>query len=101
MSDTLLHGYLPEREVAAQRGIALRTLRLERQRGNGPAYVKTGRLILYPIERFRQWLLANEVQPARAQPAAAPKPPPAPRTLRREAAPIAARKRQREFEATS
>ena len=43
MGNELLSGYLPEREVAAQREISLRTLRLERQRGNGPPYVKTGR----------------------------------------------------------
>lgn len=101
MSGELFEGYIDEDGVATQRKLKPRTLRLERQLGKGPPWVRVGRLILYPIDGFREWLRANEVQPVRAQPAAAPKPPPAPRTLRREAAPIAPRKRQREFETTS
>ena len=32
----LLEGYVSEREMASERGITLRTLRLERQGGDGP-----------------------------------------------------------------
>jgi hypothetical protein len=68
MSDGLLAGYLPEREVAAQRGIALRTLRLERQRAGGAPWVRVGRGVYYSVDAFREWLRANEQQPVRRTP---------------------------------
>ena len=63
---TILAGYAPEDEIAKARGIGKRTLRVERQRGMGPPFVKIGKQILYPIEGFRNWLKANERHPVRS-----------------------------------
>ena len=48
-SSELLDGYTPEDQMAKARGVATRTLRAERQRGDGPPWVKMGKQILYPI----------------------------------------------------
>jgi hypothetical protein len=61
----ILAGYAPEDQIAEARGVVKRTLRLERQRGSGPPFVKMGKQILYPIEGFRDWLKANERHPVR------------------------------------
>jgi hypothetical protein len=65
-SSTILAGYAPEEEIAAARGVGKRTLRAERQRGDGPPFIKLGKQILYPIEGFRAWLKANERHPVRS-----------------------------------
>jgi len=62
----ILAGYAPEDEIAEARGVGKRTLRAERQRGDGPPYVKMGKLTLYPIEGFRDWLKSNERHPVRS-----------------------------------
>ena len=49
-----------EREVAEARCIALRTLRAERQRGDGPPWIKISRSIYYPEAGFREWLKSIE-----------------------------------------
>ena len=59
-------GFMLEQKMAQQRGKSLRTMRLERQRGEGPPYVKDGRQILYPIAGYREWLAANLRRPVRA-----------------------------------
>jgi hypothetical protein len=55
-SNALFAGYLTEEEVASQRGRSIRTLRTERQRGDGPPWLRLGGLrrskILYPVEGF-------------------------------------------------
>jgi hypothetical protein len=66
ISNPLLAGYLTEDEYAAQRRKTKRTLRAERQRGDGPPYVKDGKSILYPIDGSRAWLKAMERQPVRS-----------------------------------
>lgn len=66
-ADGLLEGYVSEHEMAEERCIALRTLRAERQRGDGPTWVKITKQIFYPIEGFRAWLKAIEQRPARAR----------------------------------
>jgi hypothetical protein len=63
----VLEGYLSEAEMAHQRGKGLRTLRLERQRGDGPPYTRDGRDVLYPIDGFRAWLKAGERQAVRGR----------------------------------
>jgi hypothetical protein len=69
-SDTLtvdpLAGYLPEAGMAQARKLTPRTLRAERQRGNGPPYVKDGQKIYYPLAGFREWLKSRECQPVRS-----------------------------------
>jgi len=62
----IFDGYVTDREMAAQRGITPRTLRDERQRGNGPPFVRDRRTILYPIAGYRDWLRSNEQRPVRS-----------------------------------
>ena len=69
-ANCLLDGYVSESEMAEARGIALRTLRAERQRGDGPPWVKITKQIFYPVEGFRVWLKLIEQRPARARKAA-------------------------------
>jgi hypothetical protein len=65
-SSELLDGYTPEENMAKARGVTARTLRAERQRGDGPPWVKMGKQVLYPNDGFRNWLKANERRPVRA-----------------------------------
>jgi hypothetical protein len=60
-----LAGYLPEDQIAEKRRVSKRTLRSERQRGDGPPYVKLGKQIYYPLDGFRNWLKSCERQPVR------------------------------------
>lgn len=62
-----LAGYLPEDQIAEKRKVSKRTLRSERQRGEGPPYVKDGKRIYYPLDGFRDWLKARTHQPIRAR----------------------------------
>jgi hypothetical protein len=62
----LLDDYIPETEMADVRGVKPRALRAERQRGEGPPYVKVNRRVLYPAPGFRDWLKSIEQRPARA-----------------------------------
>jgi hypothetical protein len=64
-SSELLDGYTPEDQMAKARGLAVRTLRAERHRGDGPPWVKMNRQVLYPNQGFRDWLKANERRPVR------------------------------------
>ena len=65
-SSELLDGYTPEVQMGKARGVTVRTLRAERQRGDGPPWVKMGKQVLYPNDGFRNWLKANERRPVRA-----------------------------------
>jgi len=65
--DTLLAGYITEPDMARARGVVPRTLRAERQRGDGPPYVTLDRRIYYPETGFREWLKAIEKRPVRAR----------------------------------
>jgi hypothetical protein len=69
-SNCLLEGYVSESEMAEARGIVIRTLRAERQRGDGPPWVKITKQVFYPVEGFRAWLRTIEQRPARARKAA-------------------------------
>jgi hypothetical protein len=59
--------YSSERQTAEELGVTLRTLRLWRQLGKGPAYVKFGRQIHYRTESRDAWLRSREIYPAREQ----------------------------------
>jgi hypothetical protein len=61
-----LAGYAPEAEMARIRKKTQRTLRSERQRGEGPPYVRDGKKIYYSLAGFRDWLKSLERQPVRA-----------------------------------
>jgi hypothetical protein len=62
----LLACYVGERELARERGKGLRALRDERQRGDGPPYLKDGKIVRYSIEDWRAWLKAKEIVPVHA-----------------------------------
>jgi len=62
----VLDGYLNEDEQAAALGVVTRTLRIWRQRGKGPSFVKVGRRVFYPIAGSAAWLKANEQAPVRS-----------------------------------
>ncbi len=62
-----LAGYLSEEQIAERRRVAKRTLRAERQRGDGPPFVKDGKRIYYPLDGFRDWLKSRTRQPVRAR----------------------------------
>jgi hypothetical protein len=66
----LLEGYISEHEMAEARGINIRTARAERQRGDGPPWIKITRQVFYPVEGFRAWLKLIEQRPVRARKAA-------------------------------
>jgi predicted DNA-binding transcriptional regulator AlpA len=61
-NDPLLH----EDEAAVELHRHSRTLKRWRDLGEGPAYVRIGREVLYRRSAIRQWLLAREVQPGAA-----------------------------------
>jgi hypothetical protein len=65
-NSSLLGGYTPEKQMAKVRGVGVRTMRAERQRGDGPPWVKMGKQVLYPDQGFKDWLKANERRPVRA-----------------------------------
>lgn len=50
--------YLSVREVARRLGVATGTLFLWRKRkdGSGPPWLKLGRIIRYPSDKFEDWL---------------------------------------------
>lgn len=59
-----------EEQCAAFRGCAVSTLQKERVRGDGPPYVKQGRLVRYRPEDVQAWIAARVVQ-STSQPIAA------------------------------
>lgn len=61
MSEVLL---LTPAQVESMYGISERTLESWRHRGQGPAYIKAGRLVRYRILDFEQWLDRQAIRPA-------------------------------------
>ncbi len=59
-------GYKTELQTAEELGLRVRTLRQWRRLGEGPAYAKFGRQILYRVESLTAWLRSQETQPVRA-----------------------------------
>ena len=68
---SILAGYYTEDDLLAElrkKNIKLtnkRTLRLWRQRREGPPYTKFGKTVLYPDDGFIAWLKAQTQQPVR------------------------------------
>jgi hypothetical protein len=54
--------------MAALRGKAVRTLRLERQAGLGPVWTRDGKKVFYSRAGYFAWLKSNERRPPRAYP---------------------------------
>jgi hypothetical protein len=61
-----LEEYWPEKTMGEVRDKTLRTLRDERQRGDGPPWVKDGRHIYYHVPGYREWLRTRLKQPVRS-----------------------------------
>jgi hypothetical protein len=70
MSGKLLENYSSEQETAKQLKQSVRTLRAWRQQGIGPAWLKIGRTIYYPVDGVAVWLKSIEQKPVRARRAA-------------------------------
>jgi hypothetical protein len=64
----LLVDYLPERQAAEELLQKLRTLRLWRAQGIGPAFVRIGRRVFYSRSALLAWIASNEVTPVRSKP---------------------------------
>lgn len=58
--------YLTPRQVAEIRHRTEQALTMERQRGDGPAYIRDGGRILYPADELEQWLARHRVDPSLA-----------------------------------
>jgi hypothetical protein len=52
--------FIDETEAAQLLRRAVRTLRLDRYNGEGPAYIKAGRTVLYRRSTVLAWLAAQE-----------------------------------------
>jgi hypothetical protein len=61
-------GWLTEKEMAKERRKSERALRAERQRRDGPPWTKDGQQILYSVEGYRAWLVANQRPAGRPEP---------------------------------
>ena len=85
-------GWLPDAEMAKERGKSTRAQRDERQKGIGPPWTRDGRDVLYNVEGYREWLTANARNPVRE-----PQPKQADRkgspALKRRVTPAATRRR--------
>jgi hypothetical protein len=66
----VLDDYTSEHDAATQLRQTVRTLRSWRQRGNGPRWVKIGRLVFYPNAGIGEWLRSLEQKPVRSRRAA-------------------------------
>jgi hypothetical protein len=63
----LLAGYYPEDDAAKELRQTTRTLRLWRQQGIGPAWVKIGRRVFYAEAALLAWIRSLERQPVRSR----------------------------------
>jgi DNA-binding transcriptional MerR regulator len=60
-------GYRTEEQQAERLGKTVRTLRLWRQQGIGPAWIKAGKSVLYSEDSDVRWLKSLEQRPVRAR----------------------------------
>jgi hypothetical protein len=59
MPDGVLTGFITPMQLAAQLDVSVRTLSRWQTHRIGPPRCTVGRLIVYPIDAVRNWLLAN------------------------------------------
>lgn len=59
-NDSVLDGYVSEREYARQRGVSLRTCQRERALRKAAPHVFWGKNVYYRITAVREWLLRQE-----------------------------------------
>jgi hypothetical protein len=67
----LMAGYLSEHEAAPELNLKVRTLRLWRQQGVGPSWVKIGKLVFYSRGALLSWIKSQERTPVRSRNSAA------------------------------
>jgi hypothetical protein len=67
MTANILADFLTEAQCAKMLGRTVRTLRIWRTQGTGPAYTRIGAEIRYRVDAIREWLIAREVKPVRAR----------------------------------
>jgi hypothetical protein len=65
LTNSLLDGWLPEKETARQLRKSTRTLKRWRDKRTGPPYRQVGRDFLYHVEATREWLAGGLVKPPR------------------------------------
>jgi Helix-turn-helix domain len=58
---------LPEDEAAREVKVKKQTMAAWRNRGQGPAYLKVGRLVFYRPSHLREWLESRVVRPNKAE----------------------------------
>jgi hypothetical protein len=58
---------LPEDEAARDLKVKKQTMAAWRNRGQGPAYVKVGKLVFYRPSHLREWLESRIVRPEGAR----------------------------------
>lgn len=59
---------ISEEDMAKLRRVQSGTLRNERVKGLGPPWVKIGRQVFYPLDKFRKYLAASTVTPSSRAP---------------------------------
>lgn len=59
-------GLVSEEQYAKLRNIQLGQVRNERSAGRGPAYVKLGKRVMYPLEAVRRYICENTITPTSA-----------------------------------
>jgi hypothetical protein len=64
---SILEGYIPEPDFAAQINRKVRALQLWRQQRKGPPWIRIGSTIYYPEDGVRAWLKSLEQQPVRSR----------------------------------
>ena len=65
--DNSTHPPLIERDAARYMGLSIATLRMYRRLGRGPAYLRLGRAIRYPLADLDSWLNARRVETRESQ----------------------------------
>ena len=66
----LLAEHLSEHQAAAELQQSLRTVRLWRQQGRGPSWLKIGRRVFYSRTALLNWIASLERRPVRSKSAA-------------------------------
>lgn len=66
-----INDLIPEADLAAARGVCLRTIQRERALRVGPPFIRLGRRIFYRPEAVEAWLIAKEQAQPRAERGAA------------------------------
>ncbi|UYQ72875.1 helix-turn-helix domain-containing protein [Pelagibacterium flavum] len=58
-----LIGYVTTEELASSLGVHPTTLAKWRTARKGPPFARMGHRVLYNVDRFKQWLAEQEIQP--------------------------------------